>query len=336
VTEPDGRRQASTAGEADVEGNPRGGGEAFPSVAGRRAGTCPGAAGFWQTGTGVACALASGVCFSVSTVCAQKAIGAGLPVAVVAGSRPVIGATFLFAVTAVTGRQAIAGRARLRLMGVGLFTAAQIFLLYQSVDRIAAPLAVLLLYTYPALVAVLSLLVLRERLGPVKIAALAASLAGVLLIVGLPGRRVTLAGVAFGLGAGLSLAVYIVLAAAATRGIKPLTAVSWIQLGAAIAYLPALAFTPRMGTPGLGWLVPVGLGAGAATALFLTSVHRLGATTASIAATIEPISTAALSAVLLGVTLTAAQAYGGLLIVAALVLVSLDGARRRSTTMTAQ
>jgi drug/metabolite transporter (DMT)-like permease len=279
---------------------------------------------------GVACAVSSGICFSVSTVCAQKALDAALPVTVVAASRPVIAVVFLFAATAVAGRQAITGRAKLRLMGIGLFTAAQIFLLYQSVERISAPLAVLLLYTYPALVAVLSLLVLRERFSPVKIAALAASLAGAALIVGLPSSRVTLAGVACGLGAGLSLAIYIVLAAAATRGIQPLTAVSWIQLGAAIVYLPALAFIRHVGTAGLGWLVPVGLGAGAATVLFLTSVHRLGATTASIAATIEPISTAALSAVVLGVTLTATQAYGGLLIVAALVLISIDGARREA------
>jgi drug/metabolite transporter (DMT)-like permease len=280
---------------------------------------------------GVACALSSGVCFSVSTVCAQKALGAGLPVTLVAGSRPVIAAVFLFAATAAAGRQAISGRAKLRLMGVGLFTAAQIFLLYQSVERISAPLAVLLLYTYPALVALLSLLVLRAPLSPMKIAALVASLAGALLIVGLPGPKVTFAGVACGLGAGLCLAVYVVLAATTTRGIKPLTAVSWIQLGAAIAYLPALAFTGHVSPAGLGWLVPVGLGAGAATALFLASVQRLGPTTASIAATIEPISTAALSAVMLGVILTATQLYGGLLIMAALVLVSIDGARSRST-----
>jgi drug/metabolite transporter (DMT)-like permease len=330
---PDGRRQASKPEEADVEGNPHGGGESARSGPARRAGSDPRAGGFWLTGAGVACALSSGVCFSVSTICAQKALGAGLPVTVVAGSRPVIGVVFLFAVTAAAGRQAIAGPAKLRLMGVGLFTAAQIFLLYQSVERISAPLAVLLLYTYPALVAVLSLLLLRERLSPVKIAALAASLAGALLIVGLPGHKVTFAGVACGLGAGLSLAIYIVLAAVATRGIKPLTAVSWIQLGAAVAYLPALAFTSRVGTAGLGWLVPVGLGAGAATALFLASVQRLGPTTASVAATIEPISTAALSAVVLGVTLTATQAYGGLLIVAAVILISIDGARRRSVTM---
>jgi drug/metabolite transporter (DMT)-like permease len=275
----------------------------------------------------LACALSSGICFSVSTVCAQKALDAGLSVVVVAGARPVIGCVLLFIVTAVAGRQAIAARIKLRLMGVGLFTAAQIFLLYQSVERISAPLAVLLLYSYPALVALLSLMVLHERLGPLKLVAVAASLAGAVLIVGLPTSDVTLIGFACGLGAGLSLAIYIVLASAASRDIRPLTAVTWIQFGAATAYLPVLAVAGRTEMGAVSWLMPVGLAAGVATALFLTSVHRLGPTTASIASTIEPISTAVLSAAVLGVTFTLTQAYGGLLILAALILIALDGAR---------
>jgi drug/metabolite transporter (DMT)-like permease len=280
---------------------------------------------------GLVCALSSGVCFSVSTVCAQKALDAGAPVVLVAGARPVIACALLISVTAVIGQQAIGGRARLRLMGVGLFTAAQIFLLYQSVERISAPLAVLLLYSYPALVAVLSMTFLRERPGLVKLGAIVVSLGGAVLIVGVPVGRATAIGFACGLGAGLCLAIYIVLSSRATRGIAPFTAVTWIQAGAALVYLPALAATAvgRTTVGGLGWLLPVGLSAGVATTLFLTSLQRLGPTTASVASTIEPVSTALLSAVVLGVTLTARQAYGGLLIVGALVLVSLDGARRR-------
>jgi drug/metabolite transporter (DMT)-like permease len=67
--------------------------------------------------------------------------------------------------------------------------------------------------------------------------------------------------------------------------------------------------------------------------LFMAGLQRLGPTTASVASTIEPVSTALLSAAVLGVTLTARQAYGGLLIVGALVLVSLDGARRHRASV---
>jgi drug/metabolite transporter (DMT)-like permease len=318
-----------------MEVSPPGGNEIVRRAPARWNGSATRAGGFRPVGTGLACALSSGVCFSVSTVCAQKALDTGLPVVVVAGARPVIACILLFLVTMVAGRQAITGRVRLRLMGAGLFTAAQIFLLYQSVERISAPLAVLLLYSYPALVAALSVTFLRERLGLLKVAAVAISLAGAVLIVGVPAGRGTVIGFVCGLGAGLSLAVYIVLTSRVARGISPLSAVAWIQLGAAIVYLPGLAGLAgsRTALGSLGWLLPVGLSAGIATALFLASLQRLGPTTASIASTIEPISTAALSAVVLGVTLTATQTYGGLLIVAALVLISLDGARRRGATV---
>lgn len=96
-------------------------------------------------------------------------------------------------------------------MGTGFFTAAQILLLYQAIVRISAPLATLLLYAYPAPVALLSVTVLRERLGHAKTAAILVSLAGIMLIVGLPSGRVTVAGCLCGLGAGLCLAIYIVL-----------------------------------------------------------------------------------------------------------------------------
>jgi drug/metabolite transporter (DMT)-like permease len=326
--------QASKAsGEADVDANPYGGDQATGGEQGRSDGSAPRAFQQRSAAIALACALSSGVCFSVSTVYAQRAFDARLPVVVVAGARPVIGCVLLFIVTAIAGRQAIAGRIKLRLMGVGLLTAAQIFLLYQSVERISASLAVLLLYSYPALVAVLSRLILHERLGPLKLVAVASSLAGAVLIVGVPTSRGTVIGFACGLGAGLSLAVYIVLASAVSRGIGPLTAVAWIQFGAAIAYLPGLAVVGRIGMGAVGWLMPVGLAAGVATALFLTSVQRLGPTTASIASTVEPISTAVLSAAVLGVRLTPTQAYGGLLILAALILISLDGARSRRATL---
>ena len=251
----------------------------------------------------------------------------------VAGSRPAIACIVLWLLTwisgGVTSRQAIAGRVRLRLMGVGVCTGAQIFLLYQSVERISAPLAVLLLYSYPALVALLSVVFLHERLRPVRVAAIAISLAGAVLIVGLPAGRATPAGCLYGLGAGLCLAIYIILVSRVARGIRPAAATAWVQLGAAIIFVPGLISVARVrpAPAAAGWLLLVGFSAAVATALFLTGVQRLSPTTASIAATVEPVSTAMLGAVLLGLTLTGWQLAGGLLIVAALAVTALDGSR---------
>jgi drug/metabolite transporter (DMT)-like permease len=283
-----------------------------------------------STAIGLACAVSSGLLFSVATVSASKALNEGLPVSLVTGSRLAIGCLLVWATTLVAGRQSIPGRTKLLLMTVGVLSAGQTYLLYLSVERISASLAVLLLYSYPALVAVLSATFLHERLGQIKIAAVATSLAGTILIVGLPSGRATLAGCLLGLGSGLSLATYIILASRVARGVATLTAAAWLQFGATIAAIPVLltltGSTPHLG--GAGWVVVVGLAAGVAAALFLGGIQRLTPTVASIASTIEPISTAALAAVLLGVTLTGVQLAGGLLIVAALAIISFAGIRQ--------
>jgi drug/metabolite transporter (DMT)-like permease len=279
---------------------------------------------------GLACAISSGLLFSVSTVSASKALDEGLPVSLVSGARLGIGCLVLWAGSLLAGRQRITARAKLRLMAVGVLTATQVYLLYLSVDRTSASLAVLLLYSYPTLVAVLSVTFLRERLGPVKIAAVAISVAGIVLIVGLPAGRASPIGCLLGLGSGLALATYIVLMSRAAAGIAPLTATSWLQLGATIAITPiVLSQTGPISHPGgMGWMATVGVAAGLAAALFLASVQRLTPTVASIASTIEPISTAALSALFLGVTLTGLQLVGGVLIVAALLTISFGGLRQ--------
>lgn len=72
----------------------------------------------------------------------------------------------------------------------------------------------------------------------------------------------------------------------------------------------------------------VGLSASGATALFLASVQRVTPTTASTACTVEPVSTALLSAAVLGITLTARQLGGGLLILIAVVVIAIDSRRK--------
>lgn len=285
------------------------------------------------TARGLACAVASGLLFSVSTVSAQKALDSGLPVALVAGARPAGACILLWLLATVTSHAVVPGPVRLRLMGTGFFTAAQILLLYQAVARISAPLATLLLYSYPALVALLSVTVLRERLGRAKAAAILISLAGILLIVGLPSGRVTVAGCLCGLGAGLCLAIYILLVSRVARNVQPIRATAWIQLGAVVTFavvLPMLSWThPKHEAGGwLLWLLLVGLSASGATALFLASVQRVTPTTASIACTVEPVSTALLSAAVLGINLTGWEVGGGLLILMAVVIIAIDSRHR--------
>ena len=277
-----------------------------------------------QSTIGIACAVSSGLLFSVSTVCAAKALQLGSSVVAVSAGRVFVACALVWLLGTLVGRDPTTATQRLRLMAVGTLTSVQVLLLYQAVEQVSASLAVLLLYSYPMLVAVMSALFLHERMTAMKIAAVAITVAGAALVVGRPNGTVTVMGVLCGLGAGLALATYIVLAARVTQGFTPLTSASWMQLGSVVVMVPVVAVRASGSwvTPGWPWAVGVGLASGAASAFFLGGIRRLTPTVASTASTIEPITTALLAALLVGDSFSPPQMVGGALIVVSLVLVA--------------
>jgi drug/metabolite transporter (DMT)-like permease len=65
-----------------------------------------------------------------------------------------------------------------------------------------------------------------------------------------------------------------------------------------------------------------------AATLFLAGLARVGPTRASIVSTLEPATTAVLAAMVLGEGLSAMRLLGGVVVLAAAVLVSVSGAPR--------
>jgi drug/metabolite transporter (DMT)-like permease len=91
-----------------------------------------------------------------------------------------------------------------------------------------------LLYTAPAWVVILARLFLGERMTPMKYAAVALACAGCALVVGVFGPdtiRLTPAGLAAGLGAGLTYALYSIFGKTALRRYSPLTTVIYALFG---------------------------------------------------------------------------------------------------------
>jgi hypothetical protein len=92
------------------------------------------------------------------------------------------------------------------LGGVGYV--GQALLYFTALERISAGLTALLLYVFPALVVVLSAVLLRERPRPLAAGCVALALAGTALTIG-PVQGGQSSGVALGLGSALVYAVYI-------------------------------------------------------------------------------------------------------------------------------
>ena len=217
------------------------------------------------------------------------------------------------------------------LMG-GLFVLEAGFFFVSS-RRIPVALTSLLLYLFPAVVLLLAWGLRGEHPGASGLLALGLALAGIALAVGFPAHHLDPLGVGLGLGSALGYAVYMMLGSHFQRGVPPLVASAWIStcaavilllLGLATGGLHPLRALPAwgsvLGLALLGTVVPV--------VTLMAGLARVSATEASIAATVEPIGTAVLGAVILHETLQPLQWLGGTLVVLAVLLLSSQGPRR--------
>ncbi|CAJ6125727.1 transporter [Burkholderia pseudomallei] len=219
------------------------------------------------------------------------------------------------------------GRALAAIVGMGaLGYVGQSLCYFSALQHAQASLVALLLYLYPAFVALLAAWWLGERLTRAKAVALALCVAGSALMVG--GGRGEPLGIALALGAAVVYSLYIVVGAKAARGVDPLATVAVICCAAAAMLALALARAAAFDAPphwpraAAGWaaLVAIALVSTVAAMLaFFAGLARLGAARTSMLSTLEPVVTVALAAALFGETLTPLQWAGGVAILAAVL-----------------
>lgn len=265
--------------------------------------------------------------FASATVSGGLALRRGADVEAVVLSRLVIGGMVLWGVVLARRVRLAVPRARWPMLGwMGALSAGVGVLLFGAVERIPASTTTLLLYAHPAMVAVITVSLRRERFTAGKGAALAVGLTGVLLVLGAPVERLDPVGVTLALAAALTLAVYVVAAQTGARGIPPAVVGAIVLTTAAVIYLPPAFATgvPRGGdAAGWAWLVVVGCATGSAIAIFLAGLARLGPIRASIGATVEPVMAVILSALLLAEVLSAIQLGGAALVIGAVAILPL-------------
>ncbi len=130
-----------------------------------------------------------------------------------------------------------------------------------AVDFGGAARAAVLLYTAPAWVAVMAALFLKEKIGPGGIAGILLSMAGVGLISlsgkGPAGDDHSLAGVLFGLAAGLTYALYYIFGKLLFARYHPVTILMWILILGAAALAPFTSFSVPTA---VSWMVVLFLG----------------------------------------------------------------------------
>jgi drug/metabolite transporter (DMT)-like permease len=212
-------------------------------------------------------------------------------------------------------------------LALGGCYAAQAGLYFAALQRLEASLLSLLLYTFPAIVAVTAVAIGRERMNARRLAALVLALSGLGLVVGgAAAGALDPLGVALGLGAAVVYSGYILVSEGVAARTRPHLLSALVCTGAAIPLVTgsALLGDLHLGavTPaGWGWLASIALvSTVVAISLFLAGLPRVGPTTAAILSTVEPLVAVVLAFLVFGETLSGLQLVGGSLVLGAVLV----------------
>ncbi len=297
---------------------------------------------------GVGLGAISGVAYGTGPLFAKSVYGAGLDWMALLAWRFFFAAVISWAWLLIQPN----ARAELRLLDRRttarlLFTGATFILTasvyYAAVQRIPTSLEALLMYGYPAVVAVLSMRLGYPFRGRLAWGSLAVVLFGAVLTIGGIEAGVDQLGIAIGALSPLAYAIYIILAAW-MAGERPGQTADMRSKGKGAEVSPPVAGAVMMtGTffimlviaaaarePLVPWQVPaaawpglfgIGLFAAAiAIQAFYASVARIGAAQASLMATVEPLVVIALGVGFLGETLAPLQVLGASLVLTGVLL----------------
>jgi drug/metabolite transporter (DMT)-like permease len=269
--------------------------------------------------------IASGTAFGAMGIFGKLAYGEGASVGTLLAVRFAFAAAILWALTAgARGLRARDVATALALGAGGYALSAACY--FAALERIDASLLGLLVYSFPALVAAGAVLLGRERLDRRRFAALALAGAGLVLVLAGAGTgALDPLGAALGLGAALAYSAYVLVGDGIAQRVPPHVLAALVCTGAAV---PLIAGSALLGdldpgaltAAGWGWLACLAaVSTVAAIGLFLAGLRRVGPTTASILATVEPVATIALAFLVFGETLGALQLAGGSQVLAAAI-----------------
>ena len=275
--------------------------------------------------------LASALCFGSMAVFARMAYASGIDIPTLLLLRFTMAAVLMWTLLLAKGEKLPKGKGMVMLVAMGAIGyAGQAFSYFTALTLASAGLVSLLLYLFPAIVAILSRIVFRHPLTRMQIAAVVVALAGSVLTIGKAGDGKPL-GIFFGILAAFIYSVYILAGSRFPKDVTPTASTTVITSAAAVTYAVVVAvkgFHPP-GT-GMGWLAVVAIALVCtvlAILFFFEGLARVGAVRASVFSTVEPVFTVVLAAILLGEAITPMRVLGGTLIVGAVLLLARERAK---------
>jgi DME family drug/metabolite transporter len=273
-------------------------------------------------------AVSWGTTGSVSTVLVAGAAAEPLLIGtarmVVASALLLVGARLLAGTAAI----ARADIGRCLLMGACMAGYQAAYFTAVTMTGIAVT-ALIAICSAPIIIAMLAAVLLGERLRARGLLALGLGVGGTALLVAGPSQGLapearSLSGAALALTAGVTYALYVVVAKRSLADSAPLPLTALTFTAAALLLLPSLGWTRAplaQVTRGWPWLLYLGAVATAgAYALYAVGLRRVPASVAGIVTLLEPLTATLLGVLIFGERLGAAGALGAFLLVGALAL----------------
>ncbi len=274
---------------------------------------------------GALLSIISAACFATLAIFGRYAYADGLDTFTILALRFTIAALLMAILLNLRHESWPRGKTLVRLIGMGaLDYVGHSFSYLSAIKYASAGLVALLLYLYPAFVALLSAIFLKEKFTRLKILAVGLATLGAALTANPQGGAWT--GMLLAISAAAIYSVYIIVGAGVLKQVSALQSSTVIFASAGVVYSVLAAVNrPHFPQTGSGWwavaaiilvatVIPV--------VTFLAGLRRIGPTNASMLSTIEPVVTVLLAAMLFAEVLQPVALIGGALILIAVLLLA--------------
>ena len=198
----------------------------------------------------------------------------------------------------------------------------QSFCYFVALNYASSSVVSLLLYTYPALVMIGSVLVLKERITAKKMLSLILALTGAFVIIGAE-FKANIIGITLAVLSAVFYSVYILVSSKVVKTGMGIQSSAFIMFGAAVVYGIIILFTGFAPPQQTNGYIAVILIAFVSTVLafwaFFTGMDKTGPSTAALVSTLEPVVTVISSIVFLKEKMTVNIIIGGALVIISLI-----------------
>lgn len=283
--------------------------------------------------TGIIEILASGFFFGFLGLFGKKAFALGISPFEFLSMRYLFAAALTFGIVSIRHRTISKIWLGPRITGISLLLGVLGYAVFSSfyflaLSRISASMTVILLYTYPVLVAIGGSIFFKEHIPTSRVPAIPMAFLGMVFLVWQDFQIGQPIGLIFGLCAALFYSVYILLSSHWLKGVDAFSSTFWIQLGAGVTLLLVGFRSPERAIDVIAeaWLLILVIAfvcSVLAMSLFLSGLLKVKNWEASLLSMAEPITGVAVGILFLNESLSGAQWVGVALVLAALTLVSI-------------